>query len=201
MSTKKNNESTETTEEIVFEDKVNNQTEDEEQTVETTAIKVIDTAAVDKIIRTNVYASMGTGIVPVPLFSFAAASGININMVRQLSALYNVEFKEDIAKNIITSVLVAGAGVLATPLIETAVIGIPLVGLPFAVATRPVLNGMGTYAVGQMFVTHFNRGGSFVGANIDEMKESFTAAYKNSRVWLGDAIAGKNSKNPEGVSA
>lgn len=201
MDSEKNYESTETTKEAAFAAEIDIQTEQGEQTDETTAIKVIDMAEVDKIIRKNVYASMGTGLVPVPLFCFATASVININMARQLSALYNVEFKENIAKNIIVSVLGAGTAMLASPLVELAVKGIPLVGLPFCVATKPVLNGMSTYAVGQMFVTHFNRGGSFVGANIDEMKESFTVAYKNSRAWIGDVIGGKKSENPEGASA
>jgi hypothetical protein len=91
------------------------------------------------------------------------------------------------------AVIGAGAGVLASPLVESVVSGIPLIGLPLTIGTRPVLNGTTTYALGRMFVTHFERGGSFVGSNMESMKADFSAAFKNSREWLGDAIKGKQA--------
>lgn len=151
---------------------------------------------VEKALRDSVYASMGIGILPLPLVNVAAVTANNLNLVRKLAGLYGVEFKESIAKKIIIAVTGAGAGVLATPLVEMAVIGIPLVGLPLAVGTMPMLNGMTTYALGRMFVTHFERGGSFIGANADTMKEDFTEAYKNSRQWLGNTISGEKKAEP-----
>jgi hypothetical protein len=47
-----------------------------------------------------------------------------------------------------------------------------------------------------MFITHFERGGSFLRANLDVMKEDFSAAFKNSREWLGEAIKGKPGEKP-----
>jgi uncharacterized protein (DUF697 family) len=154
---------------------------------------------VEKAIRESVYASMGVGIVPIPFFNIAAVTASNLNLACKLSKLYGVEFKENIAKNIIASITGASAGVFASPFVETAVIGLPLVGLPLAVGTKSILNGMTTYALGQMFVTHFERGGNFLAANADAMKEDFKAAYKNSREWLGDIVSGK--KKAETTSA
>lgn len=154
-------------------------------------------AAVEKAIRGSVYASMGMGIVPVPLFNVVTVTVSNLNLARKLSQLYGVEFKEGAAKKIIAAVTGAGVGVLASPLVETAVIGLPLVGLPLAIATKPALNGMTTYAVGRMFATHFARGGSFLGANVNAMKEDFSAAFQNSREWLGNVVKGKKASELE----
>jgi uncharacterized protein (DUF697 family) len=152
---------------------------------------IVDTAEVEKAIRKSVYASMGIGIVPLPLFNVAAVTGSNLILARRLSELYGVEFKEGVAKKIIISIIGAGTGVAASPWVESLVAGIPLIGLPLTIGTKPALNGMTTYALGRMFVTHFERGGSFIGSNWDSMKEDFAAAFKNSREWLGDTIKGK----------
>lgn len=148
---------------------------------------------VDKLIRECVYASMGIGIVPLPFFNVAAVTASNLNLTRKLSSLYRVEFKEGVAKKIIIAVTGAGVSTLATPLIESVVSSIPLIGLPLVIGTKPALNGMITYSLSHMFINHFERGGSFLNANIESMKEDFASAYKNSREWLGSTISGKKN--------
>ncbi len=154
----------------------------------------VDEHKADSIVRHSVYAAMGLGIVPLPLFNFAAVTADNLIMTRKLAGLYGVEFKEGIAKKIIASVAGAGAGTLAAPLVESLVSGIPLIGLPLTIGTKPALNGMTTYAIGRMFITHFENGGTFIGANIDAMKKSFKNAFDNSREWLGNTIKGSAEK-------
>lgn len=157
-------------------------------------VRVVCQEEVDKIIRQNVYGAMGLGLVPVHWFQFAAVLPVQLNLARQLSKLYGVPFKEGLAKNIITSVIGAGASTLVSPFVKVAVAGIPLMGLPLAVSAQPLMNMASTYAVGHMFVNHFERGGNFVKANVDEMKKDFTNAYRNSREWLGHVVAGKKSE-------
>lgn len=157
------------------------------------AVIVPESAMVEKTLRDSVYISMGIGIVPFPLFNVAAVTAGNLLLAKKLSELYGVEFKEGAAKKIIAAVIGAGAGTLATPLIESVVGLVPVIGWPLVIGTKPALNGMTTYALGRMFIIHFERGGSFVGSNLDVMKEDFKAAFKNSREWLGEAIKGKNA--------
>ena len=167
----------------------------EKKTAETTGTTVIaDSAEVNKIIRKSVYAAMGIGIVPIPFFNLAAVTTSSIVMIKRLSALYGVEFKEGVARKIITAVVGAGVGVLASGPVESIVGAVPIIGLPLAIATKPTLNAMTTYALGQMFVNHFEEGGGFVSVNIDVMKESFSSAFKNSREWLGETIKGKEKE-------
>lgn len=159
-----------------------------------------DGAQVDKLIRHSVYGAMGVGIVPLHWFQFASVAAVQLNLVRQLSNLYGVAFKEGIARKIIASVAGAGTSTLAAPLLRTAVASIPLVGLPLAVGAQPLMNGLTTYAVGRMFVTHFERGGSFVNANVDEMKQDFGAAYQRSREWLGNVVSGQKEQEQQAAT-
>ena len=161
--------------------------------------RAVDPAEVEKAIRTSVYTAAGIGIVPMPLFNTAAVTASNLNLARKLANIYGVEFKEGVAKKIIASIIGAGAGVLASPFVESVVSLVPVIGLPLTIGTKPALNATTTYALGRMFVTHFERGGSFVGANANAMKEDFKDAFKNSREWLGDAIKG-TEKAPQAAN-
>ena len=171
--------------------------EKEKKTTETPeTIVMADAAEVNKIIRKSVYAAMGIGIVPVPFFNLAAVSASSIVMIKKLSELYGVEFKEGVAKKIVTAVIGAGVGVLASGPVESVVSAVPLIGLPLAIATKPALNGMTTYALGHMFVNHFEEGGGFVSVNMEAMKDSFSSAFNNSREWLSETIKGKEKEVP-----
>lgn len=157
------------------------------------AVVIPESEKVEKALRDSVYISMGVGFVPLPLFNVATVTAGNLLLAKKLSELYGVEFKEGAAKKIIAATLSAGAGTLATPLVESVVGLVPVIGWPLVIGTKPVLNGMTTYALGRMFITHFERGGSFIGSNMDVMKDDFKSAFKNSREWLGEAIKGRNA--------
>lgn len=173
----------------------NNQVNIESEIVEDSILSVVtvDREKLEKIINNSVYASMGIGVLLLPVFSLVSVTAIQLNMVRNIAKLYGVEFKQDFAKKVITAVIGAGVPVLGTGPVEYAVLHIPVFGTAFAFATMPALNGMSTLAVGRMFVNHFESGGNLVSASIDTMKEDFKKAFQNSREWLGHIISGKDT--------
>jgi uncharacterized protein (DUF697 family) len=160
---------------------------------EATATNAVDQRRVEAIIRHSAYGATALGIVPIQGVDFVGVTAIQLNLVRQLSKLYGVPFKEGLARKLIAAV-VGGAvpAVLASP-VSSVLRKIPLIGLPLCVATSPALNGWSTYAVGQMFAKHFMRGGSFEKINAATMKRDFTQAYSNAREWLGDKIGGRKA--------
>lgn len=162
------------------------------------ALRKIDKGEVEKLINHSVYASMGIGVLLMPIISLASVTAIQLNMVRKLSKIYGVEFKENLAKKVITTVVAAGVPVLATGPVELLALCIPVVGTAAAFATMPALNGLSTHAIGNMFVTHFEKGGNFINVNVDSLKEDFKTAYQDSREKLGDVISGKKA-NVENV--
>ena len=92
-----------------------------------------DTAA-QKIVEKHIWYAAGAGLIPVPLVDMAAITGINLNMIKALSAHYGVEFKEDRGKAIVGA-LAGGlsTGLLAQNPAATGILrAIPLVGQTIA---------------------------------------------------------------------
>lgn len=155
---------------------------------------------VDKIIRKKVYAAMGVGVVIIPVINFASVMGIQLKLVKDLCEYYGVEFKKNVVKKIITSVITSGVSVLGSHVLETAVIGVPVVGLPIAVGSKVITGGLTTYAVGMMFVNHFEKGGTLAGDNWDHMKESFKNAMAKSRNWLADVLRDEKTEEADATA-
>lgn len=160
-----------------------------------------DSEEVRNIIRKRVYLSMGIGAFPLPFLNVAADSVVQMKMVSDLCKVYNVEYKESLVKNLVASVVGGAATLAVSPVLQKAALGVPLVGLPLAVATQPVLNGMTTYAIGRMFAQHFHTGGGLVNCGVKELTDGFSKAFSESRQWIGDTISGKKAEPAESASA
>ncbi|MCP4106116.1 MAG: EcsC family protein [Desulfobacteraceae bacterium] len=57
----------------------------------------------DRILRQHAWASMGVGLIPVPLADLAGMTIVQLNMLRKLAKAYNVPFSKGIVKNILYS--------------------------------------------------------------------------------------------------
>ena len=62
----------------------------------------------DKVIRNHIVWSMGAGLIPVPIADFFAVSAIQLDMVRQMCKIYDVDFKETEGKAVISSLTGSG---------------------------------------------------------------------------------------------
>jgi len=52
----------------------------------------------DKIIKSHVLWAVGAGLVPLPLFDVAAVTAIQMDMLKQLAALYQVDYSTSTGK-------------------------------------------------------------------------------------------------------
>jgi uncharacterized protein (DUF697 family) len=103
------------------------------------------------------YAALG-GLVPVPLANIGAVTAINLRMVRQLSALYEVPFERDRTRALIVA-LVGGAvptgvGTATTTTLMWVIPGGLLLGLGAAALTAGAL----TRGIGHVFIESFESG-------------------------------------------
>ena len=57
----------------------------------------------DTIIRNHMLWSMGAGFIPVPIADFFAVSAVQLDMIRQLCNVYNIDFKQTQGKAVITA--------------------------------------------------------------------------------------------------
>jgi len=125
---------------------------------------------------------MGAGFIPVPIADFFAVSAIQLDMIRQLCKLYEIDFKETEGKAIITSLTGTGLARLGARAIKV----IPGVGSVLGGVTLAVLSGASTYALGEVFKTHFETGGTFLDFDPDRLKKYYNEKFEKGKEMARD---------------
>ena len=119
--------------------------------------------------------SGAAGLIPVPIIDIAAVAGIQIQMLRRLSEIYDVPFSENRGKSIIASLAgsVIPAGTAATTTIGLASMlkSLPGIGTTIAVITMPAFSASATWVVGKVFIKHFASGGTLLDLNPPDYRE------------------------------
>ncbi len=132
----------------------------------------------DAIIRNHMMWAMGAGLIPVPIADFFAVSAIQLDMIRQMCKLYEVDFKETEVKAIVTSLTSSGLARLGA---RAAVKFIPGVGSVLGGITMSVLSGGSTYALGEVFKQHFDTGGTFLDFDLDRLKKFYDEKFEKGK--------------------
>jgi len=106
--------------------------------------------------------SGAAGLIPVPFVDLAAVGGVQIQMLRRISQIYDVPFTENRGKSIIAGL--AGSMIPASSAMGTASLikGLPLVGTLVSAIAMPALSAGATYAIGMAFIQHFASGGTLL---------------------------------------
>jgi uncharacterized protein (DUF697 family) len=140
-------------------------------------------AEASRIIGQNVLWAAGGGVIPFPLIDMVAVTVVELKMLKELSALYEVPFKEDRVKSILVSLLAGlGAPVLGTALTVSLVKSIPVAGFASAFLAVPSLAAAFTYAVGKVFVQHFASGGTFLDFDPKTVREYFARQFEEGKL-------------------
>jgi len=125
--------------------------------------------------------SAGAGIVPLPGVDMALIIGVQLRMLAKLAELYGVPFREQAAKSIAATLMATVVqntlfGSLAYPIKFTPVLG-PLLG----VALLPAIAAAGTFALGKVFITHFEAGGTFLEFDPKKVRDHFRVEFEKAR--------------------
>ena len=115
------------------------------------------------------------GLIPVPLVDVATVGGLQIQMVRRISQIYDVDFSENRGKALIASL--AGSLIPATSGIGAASMlkAVPIIGTIAGGFVMPVLSAGATYAIGKAFIQHFATGGTLLDFNPPDYREFIRA--------------------------
>jgi uncharacterized protein (DUF697 family) len=138
--------------------------------------------------------SMGLGFVPMPLLVAAGLAGIQIKMLSDISKIYGVEFSENRAKSIVVSLLGGIAPAALAGGVGGLLAAIPFIGIWILPATMPLLAGGSTYAVGKIFVQHFESGGTFLDFNPLGAKKLFAERFAEGKAHAGKVASSLNAK-------
>lgn len=166
------------------------------QTVENVTLKSTNELKLEaqKIVQRRTLFAAGAGLVPFPFVDAALLIGIQVTMVRSLSKLYNVEFKENIVKSIIGS-FVGTAGTMGV------VKSIPGLGSVIGGFTVSVTGAAATYALGKVFTQHFDQGGTLLNFDPVQSREYFEKEFEEGRMFVSDVteVEGEVQKEKKGI--
>jgi len=137
-------------------------------------------AAAEKIVKKNTYCAAGIGCVPLPFVDLVGIGGFQAMMIKELSNLYGVKFHDHLVRNLVTALL----GTLSARTITAGIVGsafkfIPGIGAVIgSLLAVPAVAGAVTYAIGRVFIKHFEEGGTLLDLNVEKSKAFFQSQYK-----------------------
>lgn len=129
--------------------------------------------------------AVGAGILhlplPLPWVDMVALTGVHLRMLSKLADMYGVPFRENGVKSIVTTLLgtiiSTNLGVTLGSLLRV----VPLVGPIIGIAAMPGLYSAATYAIGRVFVTHFESGGTFLDFDPQKTRAYFVSEFEKAR--------------------
>ncbi|HEY8036300.1 MAG TPA: DUF697 domain-containing protein [Methylobacter sp.] len=135
----------------------------------------------EDLVKKSMYASMAAGLVPVPIFDFLAVSAIQMEMLRRLSHVYGVTFMEGKGKNALAALIGGSFPTSVAPLVASLTKMIPLVGSTIGAISLPLVSGASTYAVGKVFIQHFESGGTFLTFDPEKVRAYYAEKFKEGK--------------------
>jgi uncharacterized protein (DUF697 family) len=102
------------------------------------------------------------GLLPVPLVDLAAVGGVQLQMLRRLSQIYDIPFSKNRGKAIVASfagtMIPASTGLGMVSVLKA----VPVAGTAIGALTAPALSVGATYVIGMAFIEHFASGGTLL---------------------------------------
>lgn len=140
-------------------------------------------AAASKIVEKHVWWAAGAGLVPIPVLDMAAVTAVNLKMIKEISAAYDVEYREDRTRAIIGALTggvatgLLGRSTVANTVLRT----IPFIGQTVASLSLSIFGSAATYAVGKVFIQHYAAGGTLLDFDPEKARAFFSEQYEKGK--------------------
>lgn len=130
-----------------------------------------------KIIRQNMLWSMGVGFVPFPILDLIGVTMVQLDMLKSLCRLYEVNYSEVKGKALISSL----AGASMARFWASFIKGIPLIGSIFGGVSMAILSGASTYALGRVFIQYLKDGSGIEDIPVDDAKVIYEEEFEKGK--------------------
>ncbi len=141
------------------------------------------TKEAERIVRDHVFWSITLGFIPLPWLDILTITGVQLNMLSRLCLYYKQPFSREIGSIHLAAVFGGvNTGFLGRMTIYTMGGFFPL--LKFI--SLPAIAGTLTYAVGKVFIHHFELGGTFLNFDAEKMREHFLREQENAQQFVQD---------------
>lgn len=142
------------------------------------------------LVKNFMMGSMAVGVVPIPMMDAVALTGIQVAMLKKLSTLYGIQFKKDIGKSLLASLVGSGVGISAALGLRQLLHNLPVAGTLLTGVSISLMSAASTYAVGKVFMQHFESGGTFLTFNPEKVREYFKAELLAGREKASEMVNG-----------
>jgi uncharacterized protein (DUF697 family) len=135
------------------------------------------------IVRRHMWWSAGGALVPIPFVDMAAITGAQLKMLAELSKTYDVPFEQVRVKAVIGALL----GYVLHPPFSSGLVGsallkaIPGLGVLFGTPALVLFTAAFTWALGRVFIQHFESGGTFLDFDPETVREGLRAHFAEGR--------------------
>jgi len=145
-------------------------------------IHALDNEKVAKsVVKKYMWWSVAAGLIPLPIVDVGALTGVQIKMLSEISKLYNVPFSENAGKSIVTALMASiVADSMNRSILTSFVKSIPFVGF-VAGFSMPIYSAAASYAIGQLFIEHYETGGTLLDFDASKIKNYFAGLYEKGK--------------------
>ena len=146
------------------------------------------------IVERHSMVAMGVGVIPMPLVDILGVTGVQLNMLRKLAEVYDVEFSNKLGRKAVLSLVASSAAVFAALPAASLFQSIPVIGWGLGATSMSILSGASTYAVGQVFIRHFESGGTLLDFDSKKSKSYMKEQFANGKDKVGGFAKRRASK-------
>jgi uncharacterized protein (DUF697 family) len=134
------------------------------------------------------------GFITIPGVDTLTISGVQLKMVYDLCKIYKVPFKKEAVLAVAGAAL--GGSLTTTASFSVASFGlskIPYIGSILSIATQPAISFATTYAVGMIFIKHFESNGTLIDFDLESTKAVFDDQFEKAKALYKSQL--KNAKD------
>ena len=136
---------------------------------------------IDNILKRHVYWAVGAGLIPVPIVDVTAVTAIQLDMLRQICSFYEIDYSQEKGKAWISAIASSTMSSILAKVGASAVKSIPVVGTIVGATSMALISGASTYALGKVFINHFEEGGTLDDLNKEKIKEFYDEQVKEGK--------------------
>lgn len=140
-------------------------------------------ARAEVIVRRYMYASAGTGLVPLPWLDMAYLTAVQLKMIDSLARIYETPIQQRLTRSVVTSLT---GGVSAVSVGRLLVPGTNL----FGIIGSSVVSCASTYAIGRIFIQDFESDGAFLSLDSDSIRAAFEREMEQGKIEVRENFIG-----------
>jgi uncharacterized protein (DUF697 family) len=143
-----------------------------------------------EIISSSIRWSAAAGAVPLPVLDLVALGTVQAKMISDLSQAYGRPVSAEAARGVVSVLL----GTLLPAGVTGAFLGsgfklVPVMGTVLGMVSMAALGAAASYAIGKVFVRHFEKGGSLESFSAEAVKDELEAEFTRAKDKQSAAVA------------